>query len=426
MKVSATGLIIASPASGQGKTLVTAGIVRALLRRGRSVRLYKMGPDYLDPLFLENATGLTVRQLDYWLLGEREIAAELARAAAEADHIIVEGMMGLFDGDFPVARLAREFGFPVLAVVDAQAMAQTFGAVVHGLAAYDGAVRVAAVIANRVGSDGHGEMLRGSVRPPVRFLGYVRRDEALAVEQRHLGIDTLGRHHAEAVAQAMAEHLDAAIDALPWGALSLGEAAIVEPSQQRLKGLRAAVARDAAFSFLYHANVDFLQRQGAQVTYFSPVKDRELPACDVLYLPGGYPELHLAELSANTGMRAAVRAHIESDKPCIAECGGMLYLLRELGFRDQRAPMVGVLPGSGTVQSALAAIGYQQLPRSDLRGHTFHHAEVECELEGQCAEYPGGRQGEAIYRYRNTVASFVHWYFASDDDTVAGWLKPSL
>lgn len=418
--MSANALIIAAPGSGHGKTLVTAGLSKALLDAGKRLRVFKMGPDYLDPAFIEHATGLQVRQLDYWMQSREEIARELARACDEVDFILIEGVMGLFDGEHSVAKLARDFDLPVTIVADASAQAQTFGALMHGLAQYDPHVRVEGVIANKVGSPRHASMLAESVRLPGKFIGAIHRDPALAVHERHLGIDG-ARDTGAPAAAAMAASVTGFIDALPWQVLSLPLTPEPIEQQQPLAGRKIAIARDQALNFIYHANIDFLLRQGADVCFFSPTSDSALPECDALYLPGGYPELHARSLANNQPMTGAVAAHIERGKACVAECGGMLYLQQSLSHDGVDHRMIGIFNDRAEVQTRFAALGYQQLPGTSLRGHTFHYAKLETDDQQERSAYADGRPGEGIFRYKGTVASFVHWYFSSDPATVCQW-----
>ncbi|MBB3046857.1 cobyrinic acid a,c-diamide synthase [Litorivivens lipolytica] len=415
-------MILASPGSNHGKTLLSAGFAKALLDRGDSVTLFKMGPDYLDPKFLQKATGLDVRQIDYWMLGADGIAAELQRAAQHSEYILIEGVMGLFDGSFPVSKLAVEYGIPVTLTVEAAAMAQTFGAVVHGLATYDPQVNVSAVLANRVGSDNHGAMLKDSVRAPVKYLGWLKRDPRLQVEERHLGISS-SEEQAQDCAELVAEVVAPMLDDIEWGQLeSLPQAEIV-PAKKALQGLKIAVANDVAFNFLYHANIDFLREQGAELIFFSPLNNSQLPSCDALYLPGGYPELHLERLCDNETMADHIREHILSGKPCVAECGGMLYLQSSLTYEGNQHTLLGLLPGNAVVGERLAAIGYQQAPNEKLKGHTFHYAAIPDARTDERARFHDGREGEFIWRRDALVASFVHWYFRSDPDTVCAWFR---
>ncbi len=429
-------LIITAPGSGQGKTLITAGIVQQLLSNGQRVALYKFGPDYLDPLFLEKTTGLKVRQLDYWLMGKGEIAAELVRASQEYDWVLIEGMMGLFDGDFPVSQLARDFAIPVLLVIDASGMAQSFGAVVHGMVSYDSTIKITAVIANKVGSPGHGKMLQPTIKHPVKYWGWLQRRRDLTVEHRHLGLESIKPEQAKSTIQNLLENLPSLnTNLIPEWSISTAicaEKKAIEKqdhgsaapaNNNRLQGMTIAVAHDEAFNFLYHANIDFLIREGASICYFSPLTDQQLPICDALYLPGGYPESHLDSLSHNLSMISAIRDFIESNKPCIAECGGMLYLQKELSWQNDSAPLAGVFKSKAIIEERLAAIGYQALPDTPLKGHTFHHAVLSDTTGSITAKYPDGRSGETLYHYQKTIASFVHWYFSSDPETTCRWFK---
>ncbi len=425
----AKGLIIAAAGSGQGKTLVTAGLARALMAQGHKVKLFKMGPDYLDPMFLQAATGLPVHQLDYWMLGSDGVAAKLADACQDADaFVLVEGMMGLFDGRYPTARLAVDQQLPVLLVIDGSAMAQTFGALVEGLVGYDAKINIAGVIANRAGSDGHGEMLRDSVKQERLFLGWMLCNQELSVKERHLGIETDNQALIEQVAVQAEQRIAPWLSRLDEAQLQLDIPHLQADRAEHagLSGINIAVARDAAFQFIYAANIDFLEQQGAVIQWFSPLTDRQLPACDSLYLPGGYPELHLLGLSQNHSMLMSIDQHIKSDKPCLAECGGMLYLLDSLSWKGVEGKMVGALAGSGVVTKRLAAIGYQKMPDGALKGHSFHHGRTEGTVIGDRALNDHGAPGEAIYRFGGTIASFVHWYFPSDPDIVVRWFKPSV
>ncbi|WP_225205618.1 cobyrinate a,c-diamide synthase [Novosphingobium huizhouense] len=409
-------LLVAAPASGQGKTTVTAALARRHVQAGRRVRVFKCGPDFLDPMILEAASGAPVHQLDLFMVGEGECRRLLHEAAGAADVILVEGVMGLFDGEPSAADLAALFGLPVLAVIDGSAMAQTFGAIAHGLATYRTDVRVVAALANRVGSAGHAAMLEASLPEDMRWLGFLPRDEAAALPERHLGLvqaDEVGD---------LAMRLDRAAAALGDAALWLPEPVpfryAAEPGvPPLLAGRRIAVARDAAFAFVYPANLACLAAMGAQITFFSPLSDRDLPGCDALWLPGGYPELHLQALSDNRPMHAAIGAHFAAGKPILAECGGMLYCVDALEDAAGRsAAMLGLMPGRATMQRSLAALGLQsvELPGGTVRGHTFHYSRLETPLAPvQHAYGKGGAKGEQIFRHGALWASYMHHYFPS-------------
>ncbi|AXB75113.1 cobyrinate a,c-diamide synthase [Novosphingobium sp. P6W] len=413
-------LLIAAPASGQGKTLVTAALARRHRAAGRRVRVFKCGPDFLDPMVHEVASGAPVHQLDLFMCGEAQCRALLHEAAQEADLILVEGVMGLYDGDPSAADLAQRFGLPVLAVVDGSSMAQTFGALVHGLATYRPGLDLHAVIANRVGSARHAQLLEASVPAGVRWLGALPREGAVSLPERHLGLVQAGE-----VADLDAR-LDRAAALLPEAALHLPppvEFAAPSGAPQPgtgLAGKRIAIARDEAFAFIYRANLEWLERSGARLSFFSPLRDGALPACDALWLPGGYPELHLETLAANHAMLAAIRAHHGAGKPILAECGGMLYTCTALiDGQGRRGELLGLLPGEAAMQPRFTALGMQQvdLEGGTLRGHTFHYSRLETALEPVArARTPDGRQGEALYRAGSLTASYMHMYFPSAPD----------
>jgi cobyrinic acid a,c-diamide synthase len=414
-------LLVSAPASGQGKTSVTAALARWHARQGRRVRVFKTGPDFLDPMILERASGAPVYQLDLWMTGEADVRARLYEAAGEADLVLIEGVMGLFDGAPSSADLAQALGVPVLAVIDGSAMAQTFGALATGMARYREGLAVHGVAANRIGSEYHATLLRDSVPDDLHWLGALPRDAQLSLPERHLGL----------VAAAELSDLDARLDALAdaWAAhasTELPPPVAFAPAERLpvpalLEGRRIAIARDAAFCFLYPANLDLLRGAGAELAFFSPLAGDALPDCDAVWLPGGYPELHLDALSKRHDLHAALRAHRDAGRPLLAECGGLLFSLDSLVDRDgARASMAGLLRGDAAMQTRLAALGLQEvdLPEGTLRGHTFHYGQATVAAEPQAvARNPNsGRSAEAVYRDRRMTASFVHFYFPSAPD----------
>jgi len=422
-------VLIAAPASGQGKTTVTAALARLHRNQGRKVRVFKCGPDFLDPMSLERASGAPVYQVDLWMVGAEESRRLLWEAAGEADLILIEGVMGLFDGTPSSADLARHFGVPVLGVIDGTAMAQTFGALALGLARYQPDLPFAGVLANRVGTVRHAQLLEGSLTEGLRWYGALSRETGIELPSRHLGL----------VQASELNDLDARLDAAADALASTCEVALppavefaaptpvaVEPL---LAGVRIAVARDEAFAFTYGANLALLRDMGAELAFFSPIRDTQLPAAHSLYLPGGYPELHHLALSRNHAMLDAIRAHHAAGKPLLAECGGMLYLLDALTDVDgQRAELVGVLAGEATMQKRLAALALQtvDLPEGQLRGHTYHHSLTRTELQpiARGLSPNGGRGAEAVYREGRLTASYVHFYFPSNPKAVAALFAP--
>jgi cobyrinic acid a,c-diamide synthase len=412
-------LFLTACSSGQGKTTVVAALARHHRRLGRRVRVFKTGPDFLDPMILARASGAEVGPLDLWMVGEALCRRKLYAAAGEADLILVEGAMGLFDGSPSGADLAETFGLPVAALIDARGMGQTFGALALGLASYRPSLRFAGIAANQVGSARHAEMIAAGLPESVRYLGAIPRLTEAALPSRHLGLV-----QASEIAD-LDGRLDAAADRLTGLALAeLPEPVAFappesepEPLQPRLAGCRIAVARDAAFSFLYADNLRLLEAMGAELHFFSPLADPDIGA-DAVYLPGGYPELHLQTLAANTGMKRALRAHVDAGRPLYAECGGMLYLLDHLTDKTgQGADLAGLLPGRGQMQARLAGLGMQALdtPLGRLRGHSFHHSTMETPIAPVAfsQRQRDGRPGEPVYRLGSLQASYLHLYFPS-------------
>jgi len=428
-------LFVAAPASNQGKTTVTAALARFHTQRGRRVRVFKTGPDFLDPMILERASGNPVYQLDLWMGDEQHCRELLYAAAADADLILIEGVMGLFDGDRSSADLATLFGIPVLAVIDGSGMAQTFGALAYGLANYRPDLPFAGVFANRVGSERHYEMLAESLPEGQTAFGWLNRDEDIALPDRHLGLvqadeiaDLDARISKAAVAlQGIPEDLPPAIT------FSNIEVTRADDTQKTnpLSGVRIAIARDTAFAFLYRANLDFLRSEGAELSFFSPLTDEKLPEADALYLPGGYPELHLEQLAGNRPMKAAIQAHHYSGKTIVAECGGMLYLVETLtDVKGKTARMAGLLPGHASMQSRLSNLGMHsvELPEGNMRGHTYHYSTLESPLEPIAVSEGArkGRRSEPIYREGRLSASYLHLYFPSNPMAAAKLFTPSV
>ena len=453
-------ILVAAPASGQGKTTVTSALARLHTRQGKRVRVFKCGPDFLDPYWHSLASGAPVYQLDLWMTGEADCRARLFAAAQEADLILVEGVMGLFDGEPSAADLAQRFGLPVLAVVDASAMAGTFGALAFGLQHYRANMPWAGVLANRVASARHADMLKVSLQDPAAWMGALMRNADMVLPERHLGL-TIASEVPDALAR-----LDAAADALadtPLGRMSLDDlqrwavnfaspevAVLLAPGVQSaersapcpppalrapplptqnalppalptLLGKTVAVARDAAFCFIYTANLDCLSALGAELVFFSPLADQTLPACDAVWIPGGYPELHAETISANTALRDSLAQHIAAGKPLWAECGGMMALFDTLVTVDgQRHVQWGLLPGEVTMHKRLSGLGPQQLTLASgtLRGHTFHYSTTSTQLQAVARtarpnSAPTEGAGEALWQHGALRASYFHAWFLS-------------
>lgn len=439
----AAALLIAAPASGQGKTTVAAALARLHARQGRRVRCFKCGPDFLDPLWLQAAGGAAVDSLDLWINGEEDCARRLAAAAREADLVLVEGVMGLFDGAPSAADLAARFGIPVLAVIDAGAMAGTFAALAHGLRHWRAGLPWAGVFANRVGSDAHAAMLQAALDPARAddggpWMGHLPRDPALGLPERHLGL-TMPHESADALAR-----LDAAADALSstplareaWPAWQPPAVAEAPALPRALAGRRIAVACDAAFAFIYPANLEVLRALGAEMVFFSPLAGDALPACDAVWLPGGYPELHAERLSAQRRLRAQLAAHLQAGRPLWAECGGMMALAERLVDAQGRShAMWGLLPGDTVLGERLAALGPHALAAAGaaagaaaLRGHSFHFARLRTPLAPAAhtqAQRAAAGAGEPVFECGSLRASWFHPWFASSPVLTARLFSPA-
>jgi cobyrinic acid a,c-diamide synthase len=421
-------LFVTAPASNQGKTTVTAGIARYHRERGRKVRVFKTGPDFLDPMILERASGNPVEQLDLWMAGEDRCRQLLFEAAADADLILIEGVMGLFDGCPSSADLAEMLDIPILIVISAASMAQTFHAVSYGLAKFRPALRVFGSVANHVASLRHAEMIQKSKSATVPYLGCIKRGDDLKLPDRHLGLlqafeinDLEIRLNTAATAM-----FDAGLTDLPQA--SKFELVECKPVPLHLKGVSIAIAKDEAFSFLYRGNVEILESMGAQIKYFSPLAGHPIPDADAVYLPGGYPELHLSELGRESDFKQSIKKHFSAGKPIYAECGGMLVALDSLTDKSGiGANMLGLLPGSAVMQKKLVGLGYQEidLPTGCIRGHTFHHSLTNSPVSPalHARRQSDGSQGEAVYQKKRLWASYVHLYFPSNPETAASLFK---
>ncbi len=446
-QVSCPVLLIAAAASGQGKTTITAALAHLLHSRGKRVQVFKCGPDFLDPTWLAIASGQPVDNLDLAMCGKAEVQRRLAEASRKNDVILIEGVMGLLDGARSAADLAAMWNLPILLVVDASSMAETFGAVVFGLAHYRPGLRIAGALANRVASPRHAELLQRCMPPDVAWLGPVMRQpkERTPLPSRHLGLisaDELGdaQERLALVADVLAQTELGQLDWSEWQArFSVEFAAPVErdPAHRNLlQGRRIAIARDAAFSFIYPANLAFLKEQGATLAFFSPLAGDALPECDALWLPGGYPELHAETIGAQHALAKQIRKHWQAHKPIWAECGGMLALMQELHWpaKNLRVPLMGVIPGVVTQNERLKGLGLQgwSSPQGLISGHGFHYSSCETSLPVightqrllDAGVLDSASQMECIYQDGSLRASYFHAWFASNPVVAAGLFMP--
>uniref|UniRef100_E6Q1K3 Cobyrinic acid a,c-diamide synthase CbiA n=1 Tax=mine drainage metagenome TaxID=410659 RepID=E6Q1K3_9ZZZZ len=424
-------LLISAAASGCGKTTVTLGLLRALRNRGLRVGAAKVGPDFIDSAFHRVAAGKRSATLDLWGMREQTLRAELAAVAAESDIVLVEGVMGLFDGardgSGSSAQLAELLDLPVVLVLDVAAQATTAAAVAFGLARYHPNLRVVGAILNRVGSPGHAATIVPALDAiGLRCLGALAREGALALPERHLGLVQAREQRElesflEAAAAACESQLD--IDALLALASPLSD--LAAPSEPPLAplGARIAIADDLAFAFSYAHITEGWRRAGARLSFFSPLAD-EGPEreADAVYLPGGYPELHAAKLAAATNFRAGMEAARARGAAIYGECGGYMVLGESLADRDAREhAMLGFLPLRFSFAQPRMHLGYREVrPLADtpfaragapLRGHEFHFASVEREPEAT-ALFETSEEGRGSLRLGmhegNVLGSFLH------------------
>jgi cobyrinic acid a,c-diamide synthase len=434
-------LVIAGTASNVGKTTVTLALLAAFAAKGRVVQAFKAGPDFIDPGHHTAVTGRPSRNLDGWMLG-RDVNREIfERAAAGADLSLIEGMMGLFDGSSPVgdvgstAELAKQLEAPVLLVIDGSAMARSAAAIVQGFSRFDPALNVAGVLFNRVNSDGHYRLLKEAVEQSVNIavVGYLRSDKNVSIPDRHLGLITaIEQGTAELyarLAQAAAETVD--LDRIEQLAVSAGKWPLPpsQPAPRRHgRRIKIGVAQDRAFCFYYPDNLDLLQSAGAKLVRFSPIADQDLPDVEMLYLGGGYPELHAEALAENFPMRQAIRAFSERGGTIYAECGGMMYLTDAIRDFDGRGhEMVGLFPAEAVMRKPGLTLGYRSVELSQscilgargtvVRGHEFHYSALSpkgslsyaCELTDARGESKGP---DGLITGR-TVALYTHLHFKS-------------
>jgi cobyrinic acid a,c-diamide synthase len=434
-------LVIAGTHSGVGKTTVTLALLAALKARSRRVQAFKVGPDFIDPGHHGAATGRPSRNLDGWMLGEAVNGDIFTRAAADADLSIVEGMMGLFDGSSPVndigstAELAKQLDAPVLLVIDGSAMARSAAAMVSGYAKFDPALRVAGVLFNRVSSEGHYKLLKEAVEQDtdVVAVGYLRPDEAVTISDRHLGLVTAmeqgtGELYVR-LAKAAAETIDLdRIEALARLCRELTAAASQPVVRHHGRKVRIGVAQDLAFCFYYPDNLELLEAEGADLVKFSPLNDQVLPDVDMLYLGGGYPELHGEVLTGNVTMRTAIRQFAERGGTIFAECGGMMYLTQSIrDFDGTSHEMVGLFPAEAVMQKPGLTLGYRTVELSQscilgasgatARGHEFHYSTLvpKGRLDYACAlrDAWGESKGSDGLVVGNTLALYTHIHLAS-------------
>jgi len=449
------GLVVAGTHSGVGKTTVTLGLLAALKKRGMRAAPFKVGPDFIDPGHHGAVGGRISRNLDGWMLSRAYNEACFTRQAADADVAVVEGVMGLFDGFSgkdeagSTAQMAKWLGLPVLLVVDAASMARSAAALVLGFERFDPELTFAGVLFNNLGSQGHYTYIKEGMQRHVKIpcLGGICRDDGVKMPERHLGLVTAQDHPMSAfqidhLARWIETHLDLdeLLARLPEVRSNAGRPS--RAAKNDSPPVRIGVARDEAFCFYYQDNLDMLTAAGAQLVPFSPLKDRSLPdSIAGIYLGGGYPELHGAGLAENRTLREAIHRASQNGMPIYGECGGFMYLCRELVDPDGKIhPMTGCFPFRTRMHSSLRSLGYREIALSKesiigpkgmtARGHEFHYSDIEPGPigEGIAANYHvAGRMRQAVqcegYGRNRTLGSYIHLHFGSRPEIALNYIE---
>lgn len=432
-------LVIAGGGSGVGKTTLVALLALAFRARGLRVQCFKCGPDYLDPTWHKRASGREPQNLDSWMMGREAVLQTFVDATVDADIALIEGVMGLFDGAEPTrdvgstAEISRILKAPVVCALDAKGVARTILPLYLGLKQFDPDVKTVGLLANRVGSKGHLDLLKKACGDEL--LGGLPKDPALAIPERHLGLhaalsDVFDEARIQIWTDLAQEWLD--LDKL-WELAAAAPALDVKPtsvSRPEQTRCRIAIAYDEAFHFYYSHNLQLLQKAGAELVYFSPLNDRELPPnIQAVIIGGGYPELHAAQLSEQTGMRDSLRDFVEKGGTLFAECGGLMYLTRSIRtLEGDEYPMLGLLPARAIMQPKLQALGYTEVEQDAatilgpaglrFRAHQFRYSLLEeDEKISNVWRLRGKRQGTVIqegYARGRILASYAHGHWASN------------
>ena len=443
------GFLVAGTSSGVGKTTVTLALLAAIRRRGHAVQPFKGGPDFLDTGHLTRIAGRAARNVDTWMLTPEANQSVVHEASRGADAIVIEGMMGLFDGKDGLtergssAEIAKLFKLPVLLVLDAGKSARSIAAVVLGFELFDPGLTIAGVILNRAASERHYLMLRAAIeltcKTPV--LGWLPREPSIAVPERHLGLHTAEETDHSATIEILCTLAETYLDL--DRILALERADELTPAAAPIvlhdtEPLRIGVARDKAFSFYYEDNLDLLRQHGATIVPFSPLNDAGLPPdLDALYLGGGYPELHAAQLATNISILADLRAFAATERPIYAECGGMIYLSQHLTTADgAHHPLAGLLPLAFEMTGKLVSFGYVTVTLKEdcllgtrgtiLRGHSFHYSRL-LDTPSLTTAYDvqyslSGRSEDEGYRLGSILASYIHLHFRTHPGIAAHFL----
>ena len=443
IQVNTPRVMFAATRSGSGKTTVTCGVLAALKKQNIKVQAYKCGPDYIDPMFHRTVLGIDTGNLDTFFADADAIGRILARDTKDAELIVMEGVMGYYDGVGGTTTMASSYELskvtktPVVLIVDAKGASVTLAAIIRGIMEYKKDSRIVGVILNRVSPMFYSRIKHViETECGIPVLGYLPEDASFAVPSRHLGLLQPEELQAqkdwvETVAEAARKTID--IDGILEIAAQAEMLQIQKATGETEKskfpaGYRIGVARDAAFSFYYRENLRMLEDMGATLVYFSPLADAELPVVDALIFGGGYPELYAKQLCENSSMRESILQALESGMPCHAECGGFLYLGKSLAdAKGNVYEMVGFLDGAGFRTERLQRFGYVELAPQEadafavntvLRGHEFHYWDSTDCGDACLAWKPLSKQKTypGMVKKKGTFSGFPHLYYAGAEN----------
>lgn len=438
--------MLAGVSSGVGKTTITLGLISALKKRGMTVSAFKCGPDYIDTSYHSFVSGSPAINLDLWIMGEDGLKECYKRNTEKSQCNIVEGVMGLFDGvdvtsNFgSSAHIASIINVPVILVVDCSGMARSVAALVKGYSEFMPELKIAGIIANRVGSKNHSNLLKKALEveglPPL--LGYMTHDNELTLQERHLGLipqveEKFNKSYFENLALKTEDEIN--IDFLMQSVESDSEFLSQKKKREKTKKLcRIGIAKDEAFSFYYPENLRALIGAGAELVEFSPLHDRKLPKkLDMLYIGGGFPEVYIEELSENSSMRECIKDFADDGKAIYAECGGLMYLSSKIKMnKGINYSMCEVLPFITIMDNKLRRLGYREIKtmtdsilgkaETVVRGHEFHYSYIEDDsqiVNIYDLTYPERDDLKSIgYQLGNVLASYVHLYWGNRPEIV--------
>lgn len=434
MKNNFPRVIIAATSSGSGKTTITVGLLAALKARGLDVQSYKIGPDYIDTGWHELASGKISHNLDSWLVGSDKLKEIFAATASGADISIIEGVMGLYDGGrggiSSTAEISKLLNAPVILVIDAKSMGTSAAAVALGFREFDHSVNLAGVILNRLGSDSHKKIIVDALDTlGIKCFGAVKRNDEFILPERHLGLVPTMENNSADVIQKICAAVERQVDVDALIALAKNAPPIPNSSKTynlKPKTLKIAVARDEAFNFYYGESLSELEKRGAEIVFFSPLNDEHLPEnISGLIIGGGFPEMFAARLEQNKNLRAEIFNAANAGLPIFAECGGFMYLMKNLiDFDGKSFEMCGVLDGAATMTNKLQSVGYVEAEilhdcaigkaGDKIRAHEFHFSTAETSDEKifKCTRMRTGKEYFAGAVKKNLVASYLHIHFA--------------